>query len=440
MNLFKSLILVYALSVCFYSFKVILNENKALKLNKKILSLKEDNIDVIKDRIKPEDLIRDYTVGFGTYVDYELYRKQASLALIIANGAKAQSIKEEYICLALEGLYNALKLEPYNSNLLRSYAFNRRLIIDKKCRFIEKTSDYNEVINLALKKDPQSIRVIRDAGRIAIIDGDLDLAAKYYRQYQSLAVKRNTLVDRGVLYLISNNIKLSKLIPPNYEHIQFWIKYLEKNNPSYLSQNYESLKKLQKKTIINQRKFYNDPKMVVDRLLGLNVNVKSDEIRRFIDEELLFYLSESSFNLKDYLKIRSKLNYKKNICGLKYGDSRPEYSNLIDFGNRKSVYLDSDYMSVGCFLTENPKLIELVSKEVNHKIKSGDVDIYVSNDNYEWKLVKSLKFEKLSFPTSSVLYASFPKTTARYVKFRFNQVRVQETFYNGIQEMVNFYG
>lgn len=440
MNLFKSLIFVYAVSVCFYSFKIILNENKVIKLNRKILSLKEGNIDVIKDRIKPEDLIRDYTVGFGSYVDYDLYNKQAILSLIVANKAKAQSIKDEYLCLALEGLYNALKLEPYNSDLLRAYAFNRRLILDKKCSFLEERANYNEVISLALKKAPQNIRVIRDAGRIQLLDGNLIQAASYYKKYQTLSRERNPLVDRGVEYLISQNIELSKLLPPVYEHLEYWSRRLKISNPNYLKQNINDIIPLQKETILNQRKYYEQPVVVIGRLISLSENVVSDKIRKLIDRELIFYMEDTNYDLKNYLSLRSNLNLKKNICGIRVGDSRPDFSNIIDWGSQRTLYLDADYNSVGCYVSSNSKIIEIVGIRKDAKLKPEDLEVYISTDNYNWKIVPSVKFKKIDYPNRTLLYLDYPKTTARYIKFRFNQVRSQDTFYNKINKLVNFYG
>lgn len=442
---YKLVIIVFSILVLPYltlfSFKIIFNLSKLQRVEKISEDLKEKKLNILKKGINLNTLLKETENSFDIHSNINYFLKKSSLAYELATKHTNINMRKDYFCISLSSLGKGLYFEPYNAKLLSSYAVIKRILLKVNCPYEYTKADYKKVIELALKYDPTNLRVIRDAGRIAILDSNYEEAAKHYKKYLRLNQRRNKIVDSGVKFILEQGIPLKNAIPTQFEQVYYWSLYLYNNDKDYFNKNRAEFEKLQISSVLELRKLFIEKQTALSYLRSISQYKASDKVRKIIDKELVYYLDDSSNEVINFLEIRSNLSNQPVICGLKRGDSRPEHSNITDWGSKERLYLDNDYQSVGCKVKDFPKFIEVKNLYNLVKIDPNDIELYVSKDNYNWaKVSDNIKFKIVDLNLQTILYADITKTdNFKYYKVRYKELRTQRAFFNSLDQMLNFY-
>ena len=388
----------------------------------------------------------------AAFSSVESKSRYAALLFEQAERVDDESRQVKYLCSALGQLALALREAPFQPSLLVRWASIRRLLAGIECAEPGTGGDYREVIDLALEQGRSDIRAIYAAALLLLTAGERERAFRLFSEVltfdTNLSSAQRELIFRQVHYAED----LRAAIPARFPEILHFLTFL-RENPEYSagrsSQGWAGeLAELEIEAIDRSRRDWLSGaapgSLHLNRLSSLLNEQPSSAVRRRVDREMAAYWAEQQrHKLAQYLSARSLLDTLVIVPAAVTTDTKPLKSALIGWNEKRAVWLDEFFASLGFFLGEGqgPVLIELVSDAAVPLREVSMLRIYVSSDNSQWKDITG-DLEIQTWDDSKSAWVSLAKVPQYfpYWKIHFASNRRARSFRNRLDRILRVYG
>ncbi|MCO6432031.1 MAG: hypothetical protein J5J00_14320 [Deltaproteobacteria bacterium] len=360
-----------------------------------------------------------------------------------AAGATSENVKRALSSGALDNLTAALAIKPYSARYLINWLDINQLLKDTPRAASRETEE--KVLELALTTAPNDPDVLYSAALLELWRGRREEALKIFSRVLMLAPS----LTAGRRMIMAGEVRsgedLEILVPPRFPQAASWSQLFKEHFPDYYgawSTHFESLQRAAIEHAEEElRSGVISKDVFLGHLLSLESSASSEGIRIKSDRLQGEILGESP--LGSYLSQRALLKKLSIVPAYLARDYRPVRGMLSEWQPAGRLYLDAYNASVGFFMAPGQTLhaIELRSASTVRGLTEGSLQLYSSDDNYEWKEVVA-RSERIDDARVNHTRIVIPIASGRKRYWKLNYIGASKelSFYNNIDELVSAYG